>query len=353
MLLMVSCCGAPLRSCVRRAAQACLSKNANETDLTCRVHVQHSVHVGDARHGVHGLWCGFYRLSPTAASPTDEDEFVDTAVSRCRPTFAARLGKSAQRRRQRDFPDLAAVPDHGAGRQPDAPGLIEGFADTVASFLKLWSVVLTARRRKWLVVVGYPLAAVARPLMGLAAAPWHVFAARAGDRVGKGLRTSPRDALIADSTNAAQRGRAFGFHRSMDHLGAAIGPVLATLFLAWRPDQLQELIFVTAVPGALVVLLLVVGLREKPAAKVVGILPRWTLSLRPFDRNFRVSGGVVSHAGKFERCVLLVRAGELGISTPFLPLCGVRFIFSRAAETFWADALSTSGAHALRCWLAG
>src|SRR5438067_6850613 len=104
-------------------------------------------------------------------------------------------------------------------------GLIDGVGETVASVMKLWSGAKSDEvgRRKGFVVWGYTIAALARPIIGLATSPWHVFGLRAIDRVGKGIRTSPRDAIIAESTDEEARGRAFGFHRAMDHLGAAIG----------------------------------------------------------------------------------------------------------------------------------
>ena len=143
-------------------------------------------------------------------------------------------------------------------------GVIEGLADSAASVLKLWSGGRSDRagRRKGYVVFGYSLAAVTRPLIGVIVAPWQLFAIRIGDRIGKGVRTSPRDALIADSTNPSMRGRAFGFHRAMDHLGAAIGPVLAAGFLWLWPGDLRTLFLLSVVPGLLVVALLVFALRE-------------------------------------------------------------------------------------------
>src|SRR6516162_11276557 len=116
-------------------------------------------------------------------------------------------------------------------------GVIEGVADAIASFVKLWSGGRSdqAGRRKGFIVLGYCVPALARPLIAVTVAPWQLFAIRVVDRVGKGLRTSPRDALIADSTDPAVRGRAFGFQRGMDNLGAALGPLLASAFLLFWP----------------------------------------------------------------------------------------------------------------------
>jgi MFS family permease len=201
-------------------------------------------------------------------------------------------------------------------------GVIEGMADSVASFLKLWSGGRSdqARRRKGFVVFGYSLAAVARPLIGAVVAPWQLLVLRVGDRIGKGIRTSPRDALIADSTDPQIRGRAFGFHRAMDHLGAAIGPLLAAGFLALWPDQLRTLFLMTFLPGLLVVGLLLFGLRETPSTQ-----PRQEhlrLTLKPFDRNFRLYllALVVFTLGNSSDAFLLVRAGELGVPTVMLPM---------------------------------
>jgi MFS family permease len=138
--------------------------------------------------------------------------------------------------------------------------------------------------------------------------------------VGKGVRTSPRDALIVDSTEPNQRGQAFGFHRAMDHLGAAIGPGLALLFLYFYPDQIRELIMLTVVPGACVMLLLFFGLRETTAQE-----PAKTpvhLTLAPFDRNFRtyMLALVLFTLGNSSDAFLLVRAAELGVPVTFLPL---------------------------------
>jgi MFS family permease len=116
-----------------------------------------------------------------------------------------------------------------------ALGLIEGVAESTASLLKLYSGWLSDRigRRKPFAVAGYALGAAGKPLIAVAGAWWHVLAARFVDRFGKGLRTSPRDALITENCAPEQRGRAFGFHRSMDTTGAVLGPLIGFLFLAW------------------------------------------------------------------------------------------------------------------------
>ena len=201
-------------------------------------------------------------------------------------------------------------------------GVIEGAADSVASLLKLWSGGRSDQsgRRKGFVLFGYSLAAVTRPLIGLVVAPWQLLLIRFGDRIGKGIRTSPRDALIADSTDASMRGRAFGFHRAMDHLGAAIGPLLAAGFLWIWPSEIRTLFLLTIVPGVLVVVMLAFLLRENPAAQPPQ--ERLQLSLKPFDGNYRryLLALVIFTLGNSSDAFLLVRAAELGVPTYSLPL---------------------------------
>ena len=156
-------------------------------------------------------------------------------------------------------------------------GAMEGLVESIASLLKLWSGRTADRlpRRKPLVVAGYSLASVTRPLIALAGAPWHVVALRILDRTGKGLRGAPRDALIADSVEATQRGRAFGFHRAMDHLGAAAAPLTGLLLIpflfgsrALVAHDYRLLFGIAAVPALLSVLVLVFLVREAPRGEL-------------------------------------------------------------------------------------
>lgn len=205
-------------------------------------------------------------------------------------------------------------------------GIIEGAADSIASLLKLWSGGKSdqAGGRKGFIVFGYSLAAVTRPVLGAVVAPWQLLAIRVADRIGKGIRTSPRDALIADSTDPAMRGRAFGFHRAMDHLGAALGPLLATAFL-WFWDDLRMLFFLTLIPGLLVVALVVVGLKEPPAREPPR--ERVRLTLRPFRGNFKLYlvALAIFTLGNSSDAFLLVRASELGVAQVYLPLLWCAF----------------------------
>jgi MFS family permease len=206
-------------------------------------------------------------------------------------------------------------------------GVIEGVADSASSILKLYSGGWSDRagRRKGFVLFGYGLACLARPVISVLTAPWQLFVVRLADRAGKGVRTSPRDALIADSAPPEMRGRAFGFHRAMDHLGAAIGPLLALVFLWLRPGELRALFLLALVPGLLVLALLLFGLRETPAARP----PRepLRLDLKPFGRDFRLFlvALAVFTLGNASDLFLLARAGDLGVQTVWLPLLWTAF----------------------------
>jgi MFS family permease len=144
----------------------------------------------------------------------------------------------------------------GAG--PLAIGVVEGVADATASLLKLVSGRLSDRwgRRRPIVVAGYTLSSLVRPLIAVAATWAHVLVIRFADRVGKGVRGAPRDAMLAAIAPAGQRARVFGIQRAMDHAGAVIGPLVAAVFLWWRPGDYRTLFALTIVPGLVVVALL-------------------------------------------------------------------------------------------------
>lgn len=152
------------------------------------------------------------------------------------------------------------------GAAPLIIGLIEGAADALASILKYVSGVWSDRRlrRKPLVVSGYAIAAVSRYFIAVAAQWPAVLGARLLDRTGKGIRTAPRDALIGDATPPDLRGRAFGFHRAMDHAGAVVGPLLGTLMIGVLMLELRTAIYIAIVPGIIAAILLLVLLREPP-----------------------------------------------------------------------------------------
>lgn len=143
-------------------------------------------------------------------------------------------------------------------------GMVEGFAEAAASLLKVVSGIWTDRvsRRKPFVFAGYGLAGIVRPLIGLATGWPFVLAMRLLDRVGKGIRTSPRDALIADVVEPDQRGRAYGFHRMMDHGGAVVGPLVAALLLSVAGFSLEWVFLSAAVPAVIVMVVIFLAVKE-------------------------------------------------------------------------------------------
>jgi MFS family permease len=153
------------------------------------------------------------------------------------------------------YPLLPVYLSRVLGASATSLGIIEGVAEGVNSLLKIASGWLSDRRRQRrpIVILGYALSSLARPLIALTTSWPQVLAIRALDRTGKGIRGAPRDALLAAHADASSRGRIFGVHRAMDHAGAVVGPILATLFLAFFPGRYRMLFALTAIPGALAV----------------------------------------------------------------------------------------------------
>ncbi len=214
-------------------------------------------------------------------------------------------------------------------------GLVEGVAETTASLLRFAAGSLSdrLRKRKAISLVGYGLSHATRPMMAIAGAPWHVLGVRFVDRVGKGIRGAPRDALIADSTDKSTRGRAFGFHRAMDHAGAVIGPLIALglLHTVLRVDggaipiRTYRLVFwAAAVPALLAVGTLAIFVREVAPTSSVGrdgVRP----SLRAFDKRFKAFVAVLAifTLGNSSDAFLLLRAQTLGVEARWLPILWV------------------------------
>lgn len=204
-------------------------------------------------------------------------------------------------------------------------GLIEGVATATSSLMKFVVGTLSdhVHRKKPLVLLGYAVSNVARPLLSLAGAPWQVLAVRFFDRVGKGVRTAPRDALLARDTPAAERAFAFGFHRSMDNLGAVLGPLVATAILYAAPGQLRVVFAATLIPGMLSVLAVLLGVREgvadepaqegkKPRPTLTGAAPKRMVPYLALVAVFTLANASDSF--------LLLRASALGVKPAHLPL---------------------------------
>lgn len=251
-------------------------------------------------------------------------------------------------------------------------GLIEGIAESTASILKLFSGWLSDKlnRRKALVISGYGLSSLTRPAIAIATMGWHVLVARFVDRIGKGIRTSPRDALIADSTSPDQRGKAFGFHRSMDHAGAVVGPfvtfiIIVTMVLgsnifinlfknpAETLTLINELIsniseqsfrtifWIASIPAIFAVLVLIIFVKEVCKDEKISQPPAFTL--KPFDRYFKrfLPIIILFTLGNSSDAFLILRAKSLGVATVFVPLLWVVLhivkMLSSMPGSMWSD----------------
>jgi MFS family permease len=229
----------------------------------------------------------------------------------------------------------------------DVVGLIEGVAETTSSFAKLFSGYFSdkLRNRKWLAVTGYGLSTVAKVGLLLAAAWPLVFLARFFDRLGKGIRTAPRDALLADSTAESRRGAAFGFHRAGDTLGAFIGIALALIIVLLTQQQSQLLtqhtfdivVLLSLIPAAAAVILLAAGLREiKPAQPATPP----SLSLRNFDSRFKLFLLIVAlfTLGNSADAFIVLLAQNRGASVPLTLAMVLTFnlVYALLAQPFGA-----------------
>ena len=207
----------------------------------------------------------------------------------------------------------------GAG--PAIVGLVEGVAEATASLLKLFSGRMADKgwNHKKLVVGGYSVSNLARPLIGLAFGWGWVLLLRFLDRVGKGLRTSPRDALIAGSTNPARLGMAFGFHRALDNAGAMVGPLCAW-FLLRNNMSMGQVFLCSLVPGILVVLLLCFGLEATPTSAELKKLPplRWS-AIDQRLRGLILAAGCLALASAPEAFMVLW-ANDQGVQIAWIPL---------------------------------
>lgn len=212
---------------------------------------------------------------------------------------------------------------------PSALGIIEGAAEATAALLKLVSGVWydRVRRAKGFVFVGYGLAAIARPAIAFVTAWPMLLVLRVLDRLGKGLRSSPRDALLAHAVPAAQRGFAFGVHRAFDNAGAVIGPLLAAALLAWQVP-IREILLWAAVPGALTVALTLV-IREPDVIEVPkASRPEWAWATLPPAFRRLLAALALFTLGQASNAFILLRAAELG-----LPPTQVALLWAAVATT--------------------
>ncbi len=212
------------------------------------------------------------------------------------------------------------------GATPVIVGFIEGAADALASILKYFAGTWSDRvkHRKPLIAAGYALAAASRALIGAAWSWLAVLTARLIDRSGKGIRSAPRDAMISDVTAPEQRGRAYGFHRAMDHTGAVVGPLLATLLISGLGVSLRHMFYIAVIPGAIAVVLILVALREPERGMEHRLQPVGNPAGAgaPLPRNFwHVMAAIALFSlANSSDAFLLLQAHSAGVSTAMLPL---------------------------------
>ena len=205
-------------------------------------------------------------------------------------------------------------------------GTIEGIAEATASIVKVISGSLSdyLKNRKILTVIGYGLSTAVKPLFALATNPGWILLARFGDRVGKGIRGAPRDALVADSTEPELRGAAYGLRQSLDSVGAFIGPLLAFVLLSFLGENFRQVFVFSLIPGILSVVLLIVGVQEPKSTTIskskTNPLNRQSLKKLSWDYWIVVIVALLFNLGNSSDAFLLLKAQQVGIATPLIPL---------------------------------
>lgn len=233
-------------------------------------------------------------------------------------------------------------------------GIIEGIAEATSSIVKLFSGTLSDRigRRKPLALLGYGLAALTKPLFPLASSVAMVVAARFVDRVGKGIRGAPRDALVADLTPAEQRGAAFGLRQALDTVGAVLGPAAAMALMALTGDDVRAVFWAAAVPALACVAVLALGVREPPGVpKARAAHPIWTRQgMAGLGPRFwaLVAVAVVMTLARFSEAFLVLRAQDIGLALALVPAVMVAMNVTYALTAYPVGALSDRiGRHGL------
>jgi MFS family permease len=218
--------------------------------------------------------------------------------------------------------------------QVSSIGVIEGIAESTASILKLFSGWITDRLGKYklLMFIGYGLSNLTKPLFALSASWNQVLMIRFSDRIGKGIRTSPRDALLADTTSKEERGKAFGFRRGMDALGAAIGPLAAFGTLAVYKNDYRLVFWLSVIPGVIAILLIVFFLKDKQHTnqEKTADLPKF--SFKNLNRRF-IWFTIISTLftiGNFSDAFLALRAQDAGLLPALVPLAFFAYNFSNS-----------------------
>lgn len=204
-------------------------------------------------------------------------------------------------------------------------GIIEGVAEGIAATTKVFSGAVSDyyRKRKWLAVTGYALGALTKPIFPLATTIGWVFGARFVDRIGKGIRGAPRDAIVADITPPPLRGAAYGLRQALDSVGAFIGPLLAVVFMILFAGNIKAVLWVAVAPAFIAVFLLIVALREpKPTERSTSSRNRLTLrdaKCLPFRYWLVVMLGAVFTLARFSEAFLILRAQDVGLAIAYVP----------------------------------
>ena len=224
-------------------------------------------------------------------------------------------------------------------------GIIEGFAEATASLLKLFSGIYSdkIRRRKPFVIFGYSLSTLAKPVIGIATGPFGVLLGRLLDRTGKGIRTAPRDALISESVRKEDKGKAFGYHRAFDTLGAVVGPLIALALVIVFKENLRPIFFIATIPAIIGVLLLIFVLKEKQRdLHVIEKKEVQKLSFRNLPTSFKLFllTSFIFAIGNSSDAFLILRAKDLGFSTTEAILAYVLFNIVYAGFSYGAGKLS-------------
>jgi MFS family permease len=219
-------------------------------------------------------------------------------------------------------------------------GVIEGVAEATAAITKVFSGALSdyLGKRKFLMVLGYGLAAFTKPIFPLATSIGWVFGARFVDRIGKGIRGAPRDALVADITPPRLRGAAYGLRQALDSIGAFIGPLLAVAFMIWFANDIKAVMWVAVVPAFIAVALLVIYVREpeRKHAESAGGTPLTLADARRLPSRYWLVvllGGVFTLA-RFSEAFLVLRAQDVGIALGYVPLVMIAMNVAYAAFAY-------------------
>jgi len=227
-------------------------------------------------------------------------------------------------------------------------GLIEGAAEAIAAFTKVFSGALSdfLGRRKFLMILGYALAAFTKPIFPLATSIGWVFTARFVDRIGKGIRGAPRDALVAEIASSKVRGAAYGLRQALDSLGALIGPLLAILLMIWLANDIRAVMWVAVVPAFIAVAVLFIYVREPERIKKDGEVraPLKVVDARRLPSRYWlvVLLGAVFTLARFSEAFLVLRAQDVGLDFAYIPVVMI------VMNVFFAGAAYPAGAAADR-----